>query len=637
MSCKLRLFFIALLAVSSLLSYARPSMAQGESGAVRVYFRSQEDLEQLARRLDLWEVHREAGYVVAYVTPTDRAWLSERRFVVGEEPAPRYHLETIPGYSCYRTVEEIEAQLDAWASRYPEIARLSTIGYSYEERPLTVVHLTNRSTSGEKPRFFLMANIHGRELITNELALQFIAYLLENYGSDPDVTWLLDEHEIDVLVSANPDGHVRNERGRPWAYWRKNANPTNGACDYSSSYHHGIDLNRNSSYKWGNAGIHPCSETYQGPSAASESETQAVQEFMLSIFEDQRGPRNSDAAPDDATGVFITLHSYSNLVLWPWGHSYSAAPNAHQLEALGRKLASFNGYTPQSSSALYLTTGSTDDWAYGELGVASFTFEVGSTSDGFYPLCSRYDALIQPNLDALLYAAKVARTPYVTALGPDVQAVRVENAPLLQGRPSLIRATVDDEDNGGQYVVGAELYVDVPPWDGGTPYPLAAADGAFDSPVEEVAGELPPAALKAGRHLLYVRGRDAGGVWGPLSAAFVDVYLSPPSQSRMGRPGSTLEYRLTLANWGDVTQTFTLTQRSSAWRTTLTPTQLSLAAGITSPLTVTVSIPEEGSLLLKAPNLVTVTAAFASGSSSAWVRTTLVTGELFLPVVLRGF
>ena len=74
------------------------------------------------------------------------------------------------------------------------------------------MRLTNHSTTGFKPRFFLMANIHGRELITNETAMVFIQKLLQGYGNDPDITWLLDYDEIYVLVSANPDGHVKNEQ-----------------------------------------------------------------------------------------------------------------------------------------------------------------------------------------------------------------------------------------------------------------------------------------------------------------------------------------------------------------------------------------------------------------------------------------
>jgi len=499
---------------------------------VRIPFASSEELAALAA-LDIWEVHRDAqhpdsGYVVAYISATDAAHLTaaDIQFQTVSDLYP--HPQTIPGFPCYRTVEEIYAQLDQWAADYPAFTQLLTIGQSYENRPLRVMRVTNEATGTSlKPIFFLMANIHGRELITPETALAFMQYLLENYGVDPDVTWLLDEHMIYILTSANPDGHVKNEPGQPWAYWRKNTHPY-GSC---SPTDYGVDLNRNSSFHWGGPGAstNPCDETYRGPSAASENETMRIQNFVATLFPDQRGPADTDPAPDDATGVFITLHSYSNLVLWPWGDTSTPAPNAAQLQMLGRRMASFNGYTPQQSSALYPTSGATDDWAYGDLGIAAYTFEIGSDGDGFYPACSNYDALIRPNLNALLYAAKVARTPYITAFGPHVYNVTVTPDTLLIGQPITVQATLDDADskNTGQKIVAAEAYLGTPPWDGGTPVPLTAVDGAFDETAEAVQGQVDTTGMTRGRYLVYVRGRDANGAWGPISAAF--VYLGDAS------------------------------------------------------------------------------------------------------------
>lgn len=488
---------------------------------VEIQFSSPEQLADLAARLDIWHVDHAASQLTAYISPTDAVWLHSENISFSEQALFAVHPQTIPAYPCYRTVTELYAQLDQWALQYTDIVRLSTIGQSYEGRPLKMMHLTNRNTSGNKPTFFLLANIHGRELITNETAMAFIEYLLENYGTDADATWLLDHHNIYVMVSGNPDGHVKNEPGEPWAWWRKNTNPSNGTCGGSSDF--GIDLNRNSSFKWGNAGTDPCEDTYQGPSAASESETQTIQNFMDSIFADQRGPGDSDAAPDDATGVFITLHSYSNLVLWPWGNTYSDAPNSAQLEMLGRKLASYNGYTPEQSSDLYTTTGSTDDWAYGDKGIASYTYEIGTSGDGFYPSCSRYDDLVEPNVDSLLYAAKVARTPYITAFGPDALDVVVDAGAALVGVPIQVQALIDDADNGGQTLGAAEVYIDTPPWAGGIAYPLAAVDGQFDEVQEAVNGSVPTTGLKYGRHLAFVRARDASGYWGPMSAVFFEL------------------------------------------------------------------------------------------------------------------
>jgi hypothetical protein len=480
-------------------------------------------LERLTSRLDVWEVHRDEGYVIAFVDPQDHAWLTQEGFAFQPNPAQPIRPNALSDYACYRTIDQLYAQLTDWAALYPNIASLDTIGQSFEGQNLKVMRLTNHSTTGFKPRFFLMANIHGRELITNETAMVFIQKLLQGYGNDPDVTWLLDYNEIHVLVSANPDGHVKNEPAQLWAYWRKNTQPY-GSCG-STGY--GVDLNRNSDFKWGGVGSSgdPCAETYHGPFAASEPETQAVQTFVRSLFPDQRGPGDSDAAPITTTGILITLHSYGPLVLWPWGGTYTAAPNSTQLQQLGQKLASFNDYTPQQSSGLYPTTGATDDWSYGELGIASYTFEIGSNGDGFYPDCSRYDALIQPNISALLYAAKVARTPYLTSFGPDTTGVTVS----LTTTGSIASVTVRAAISGGQVISAAEVYVDTPPWAGGTSHDLAATDGVFNANVEAVSGMFPAAGLAPGRHIIFVRGQDSAGFWGPVSAAFGEPIVLPYS------------------------------------------------------------------------------------------------------------
>ncbi|HQE92927.1 MAG TPA: M14 family zinc carboxypeptidase [Anaerolineae bacterium] len=527
----MRRWWFLLIGVGVALLAALPVTANSpdDGQVVHIPFTSPAELAELAARLDIWEVHKDAqnpntGYVVAYISATEAAWLTaagiEIQPVSGLPPQP----ETIPGFACYRTVDEIYAQLEQWANLYPGLTQLSTIGQSYESRPLRVMRLTNEATgTSGKPVFFLMANIHARELITPETALAFMQYLLENYGVDPDVTWLLDEHLIYILTTANPDGHIKNEAGQPWTYWRKNTHPY-GSC---SPTDYGVDLNRNSSFHWGGPGAStdPCDETYRGPAPASESETARIESFVATLFPDQRGPNDTDPAPDDATGVFVSLHSYANLVLWPWGDTYTPAPNATQLQMLGRRLASFNGYTPEQASALYPTSGATDDWAYGVLGVAAYTFEMGADSDGFYPSCSRYEALIEPTVDALLYAAKVARTPYLTSFGPHALNVTVTPASVLIGQPITVQATLNDADskNTGQTIVAAEVYLGTPPWDGGIPTPLSAVDGAFDEIEEAVQGQAATAGLPRGRQLVYVRGQDANGFWGPVSAAFVQL------------------------------------------------------------------------------------------------------------------
>lgn len=526
----LSVFFTSALIILATLATVRAQEAD-ERALLLISYTAQTELERLAGTLDVWEVRpgeAGGGRVVAYVSADERAWLRSEGFAFETLPLPEVGVgpDALLDYACYRTIDQLYADLQIIHADHPTITALIDIGESYEGRDVWVLRIANPAIPGPKPTLFLIANVHGRELITNELAMVFIDYLTENYGVDPDVTWLVDYHEIHVSVSTNPDGHVKNEPPSDYAYWRKNTNDSHGC---STSY--GVDLNRNSTFGWDICGNryncssgNPCAQTYRGPSAGSESETQAVEAYARSIFPDQREDALDAAAPLTTTGVFITLHSYSNLVLWPWGHTYDPAPNAVGLAALGRKMASYNGYTPKQASGLYPTDGTTDDWSYGVLGIASYTFEIGSSSDYFYPSCSRYDALIQPNIPALLYAAKAARTPYLTAHGPDARAVSTTVGGTLRGAMVRITAEIDDRDNGGDRIVGAEYYVDAPPGAGGIGAPMTAVDGAFDSPVEQVEAWAPTAGWTPGRHLVFVRGQDEAGYGGPLSATFLTVY-----------------------------------------------------------------------------------------------------------------
>ena len=170
-----------------------------------------------------------------------------------------------------------------------------------------------------------MPNIHAREVATPELAIRYIKYLTSGYdgeggyGVDPDVTWLVNHNVVYVLVSQNPDGRVVNEADTG-AYRRKNMN--NDPCPTGEF---GIDLNRNHSFLWGCCGGSsgdPCGETYRGASQGSEPETQAFQTYFASVIPDQNGPNDdttiAPASPVTTTGIFLSLHSYADEVLWPW-------------------------------------------------------------------------------------------------------------------------------------------------------------------------------------------------------------------------------------------------------------------------------------------------------------------------------
>ncbi len=504
---------------------SRPASPRSISGphVVRIYYDRPSRISEFARDLDVWEVQKDLGYVVALVEPRDYAELRRQGLHLEVDQNRTDRFLSPPGFPCYSDVDGLNARIDSLAAAHPAIAETVPIGSSWLGEEIRLLRLTNRSLLSPKPVFFLMAAIHAREMTTAEVALIFAEYLASGYGTDPDATWLLDHHEVHVVPVANPDGRRLADLGY---FQRKNRNDDMGLlCDSPPTLLNqaGVDLNRNSSFKWnccGGSSAAPCAQTYHGTSPASEPETTALQNWVLSVFPDQRGTRQQDAAPLDATGILVSLHSYSRLVLWPWGSVFNAAPNGPDLELIGTKFASYNGYTPEQSSDLYITDGTTDEWAYGDLGVASFTFEMG---DDFFEDCAALPGIEQSNLGALLYAARIARTPYRLVRGPDVTQIAAAPVGVDAGTPVQLTATVTDVLHGGLSVSGAWYFLDTPPWLGGTAVPMAPSDGSFNSQTEGAAALLETSALSAGRHIVFISGVDSAGNVGPVRAVFVNV------------------------------------------------------------------------------------------------------------------
>ncbi len=445
---------------------------------------------------------------------------------------------TIPRFPCYETVEETYSQALAFATSKPNLATWVDAGNSWEKTvnlggyDIKVLKLTNSAIAGAKPKLFVNSAIHAREYTTAPLNLEFARWLVNGYGVNADATWILDHHEVHLMLQTNPDGRKKAETGLSW---RKN---TNQAYCSATSNTRGADLNRNFSFSFnstagqGSSG-NQCDLTYRGPSAASEPETQAIESYVRSLWPDQRGPNLTDAAPRTNSGIHIDLHSFSQLVLWPWGTTSTPAGNGTDLQTLGRKLAFFNGYTPQQAIGLYPTDGTSDSVSYGELGVAAYTMELGTS---FFQTCSTYTNKIKPdNLNALIYAAKVVRTPYITPSGPDISAlslggtasstgVQVGTAVSLAGTATDTRYNNTNGIQPTQNIAAAEYYVDTPPWvSGATPTALTASDGAFNTKTEAIQGSINTSSLSVGKHIVYVRSRNASGNWGAFTSAFLRV------------------------------------------------------------------------------------------------------------------
>ncbi len=523
---------------------------------MRVYALGPADVAQLQQQFDIWRVDSDDHYAVLAINDlAERQQLEQTGFVALIDPVStaRYRTPTalnlgdggIPSFPCYRTVEETLATAMQIVNEFPDVAELIDVGDSWERTQdfqdgfdLQVLRLTNRSITGDKPKLFVMSAIHARELTTAETMTRFAERLANGYDQDPDITWLLDHQEVHLLLQSNPDGRKQAEGG---LLWRKNTNEN--YCGVTSN-NRGADLNRNFPFEWGGAASNnECDTTYQGPSPESEPEVQAVVDYVRSIFPDQRGDQLNDPAPLDATGVFIDVHSSGQLVLWPWGFDFSAgqAPNQDQFSTMGRRLAFFNNHRPQQILGLTAASGSTADFAYGELGVAAYAFELGTS---FFQQCDTFEnAIAEQNIAAMLYAARVARTPYQTPSGPDVTNISIVPNSVLPGQGVELRIVADgtrfstladptSPQETPRTINGVDLFLDRLPWQDPPTISANPVDGAFGETVESASATLGTDGLPVGRYQLFAQAQGGDGQAGPLSAGFVFV-LDPVTAGRL--------------------------------------------------------------------------------------------------------
>lgn len=475
----------------------------------------------------------------AYLTDKEKQQLLAKGFTVNQVNAAVSNASetfTIDDFVCYENLAQSKASLRQLTRDYPELTELITIGSSERQantglgHDLEVLKITANNTIEDKPKLFIHAAMHAREYATAPTVLAFIRHMLAGYGADSDITWILQQHELHVLLFMNPDGREKAEQGLDW---RKNANDSYCTEDELLQ---GADLNRNFTYSWNKnatgGSIDECAITYKGPSQASEPETQAVEEYLRSIFEDRRGPEDDDKAPDDVAGMHIDVHSYGELVLWPWGHTESSAPNAVQLEQIGRKFAYFNDYRPQQAIGLYATSGTSESISYGELGIPQLTIELGTD---FFQDCLTYEESIKDqNITALKYAARIVSAPYQLSMGPDVNSFEIHaNEQPVLATDQLTTVVIDASTNNlkreeadesvPDTITSVRFAIDEKP--SGTSEQIQDFELLTSSEVGKTRGwwRLSTKGLSLGRHQLFVQLQDEHENWGPIYSSFFDI------------------------------------------------------------------------------------------------------------------
>lgn len=450
-------------------------------------------------------------------------------------------------YGGYRTVKAYDQFESDLQKAYPTLVKKIEFGRTWtDKRPINVVCVTQDAKNGckltpdvDKPRFLLMAQIHAREIATSEMTWRYLTRLVDGWNKDAQITSLLQSSEIWVVPQFNTDGIATTEDGlendgtgsdSP-AWQRKNLDdkqaPPDGCPPPWAGSQVGVDMNRNWDTHWDTAGIshNPCSEVFNGKAAASEPEVKDGVGLFRQLFKDQRGRGDDAAAPKNTTGAMVTIHSVAGMVLFPWGTSASDhTANDAQLRSMGFRQSYFNGYqTGQAPEILYAVSGTTDDWTYDDLGIASFTWELdgvgGGCSGTFFPLYTCMDDYEKNNLPGLYYDAAAARTPYKLALGPTVLKVSAKGS----GSNVTVTATADDDAFGAsgvgrpaaQKVKAAQIYVGKAPWDGGTAKAMKIKGNGtrVTASIDVKKG--------AKQALAYIQAQDADGNWGPAVAVWI--------------------------------------------------------------------------------------------------------------------
>ena len=358
-----------------------------------------------------------AGFAYEIVEPDLQASLDAEALRVATRPAAEDAY-----FDDFRPLDEVYARLDALEATGSDVTAIE-VGTSLEGRPIRGLRFERDPTT---PVVLINACQHAREWlsvttamgIAEALATRDSAPIDDTSFADPDAAAqldaLLDEVSFIIVPVVNPDGYVFT-----WdddRLWRKNRQSE-----------HGVDLNRNWATAWGGPGSNDNAQSnnYRGESAFSEPETAALRDLMLA---------------EERLVAHVDLHTYGQLVLYPWGWSDAVSPDDDVLAPLAEDVATTITaafgveYEPRRAGSWYAASGNLMDWSYGELGLRALTIELRPDEDidhavGFIPSAAQ----IRPTADeAILAVLALARW---TAGAPELEPGDDGDAPIPEDEP----------------------------------------------------------------------------------------------------------------------------------------------------------------------------------------------------------
>jgi hypothetical protein len=259
----------------------------------------------------------------------------------------------------YYTFSKIKSIADSLATNFPSICKKVVFGYNAQLQELAALKISdNVDVDENEPEIMFDGGIHGDEVGGPQNVIQFARDLCLAYGTDPQITSLVDSREIWLYYCVNPWG-------------RDNMTRTNSA---------GIDVNRDNGYMWGGEGGSP------GPFSQLES----------------RALRNCQY--QNQFVAYTNYHSGTETISYPWSYRYSPAPDKPSIDYLAQVYSNSSGYPTlpygQGSVIMYLIQGSTKDFNYGSLGSVAWSIEI--SLDKQTPNVQYYYNINKPAMLALI-------------------------------------------------------------------------------------------------------------------------------------------------------------------------------------------------------------------------------------------
>lgn len=327
----------------------------------------------------------------------------------------------------YKNPEEIEDFVRDIHARYPNITSVKSIGKTLEGRDILAIKISDNARAKEQePAILVNAMHHAREVMTPEITTDMIEYLTSNYGTKSEVTTWVNNAEIWVIPMFNLDGNNKMWDGN--SMWRKNTRDG-----------HGVDLNRNYPAGWnscnGSSG-NTWAQDYRGTAPASEPETKAMMDFVASI-----------------KPVFnISYHSYSEIVIYPFGCRPKRTPAEEAVETIGAEIGKAIDYKPGTAwELLYNADGGDIDWMYMEHQVIPYVIEVNSTWEGFHPAYKKWrDKTVLRNRPGWMHLLNKLQGPSLQGL---VKNGEYDVIKISKAGETKISQTYKINPDGSYYVI----------------------------------------------------------------------------------------------------------------------------------------------------------------------------------------